>query len=125
MKNLARMRDLTRFIQLLVSFFIFSGLGCSNDSADGEAQQFDQLVRSGSGFARQAEELSTPEIIQPNVERPSMRTDNLPVTGGGMEMRQYSCTTHRYRAAPGYNELFLLNPTADVIYPAPLLTGLA
>jgi thiol-activated cytolysin len=35
----------------------------------------------------------------------------------------YVCSVKRYKAAPGYSELFLMDPTTDVIYPGALLKG--
>ncbi len=35
----------------------------------------------------------------------------------------YRCRSERYRTAAGYDELFLLNPTVDVIYPGAILDG--
>jgi thiol-activated cytolysin len=35
----------------------------------------------------------------------------------------YVCSIKRYKAAPGYSELFLMDPTTDVIYPGALLKG--
>lgn len=41
-----------------------------------------------------------------------------PVTEG-----DYSCTVTEYSAAPGYDEMFLMNPTTDVIYPGSIIYG--
>lgn len=36
---------------------------------------------------------------------------------------KYRCTVTRYKWAPEYNELFLLNPTSDVFYPGAMFRG--
>lgn len=40
-----------------------------------------------------------------------------------VEDTEYSCAVGTYKGAPGYNELFMLDPTTNVIYPGALLKG--
>lgn len=40
-----------------------------------------------------------------------------------VEDTEYSCAVRTYKGAPGYNELFMLDPTTNVIYPGALLKG--
>ena len=62
-----------------------------------------------SGYPEQ--EISEPQEIEV-VEAP-----------GREEGTDLECSVVRYKATPGYNELFLLDPTSDVIYPGALMKG--
>lgn len=74
-----------------------------------EANTFNSVVLNLSVF-NQPEESAIVETASTNPNR-----DNDDAT--------LECTTKTFKGAPGYNELFTLDPTTDVIYPGALLKG--
>ena len=128
------MKNITKNLFMLLSICLMTLYNCEDTSGSNDndndksklpmsAEEFDTLVRSRSGFLRQEEELLTPTVVQENAEPSRMRTVTESKEGGVMETRMYNCTVHKYKAAPGYNELFLLNPTSDFIYPGAVIDG--
>ena len=86
-----------------------------------DAVAFNTLVRNSAEFM-QPEEL---EVEREAVGTPTMESETrtMMMPGGVMRTEMYTCTTQMYKAAPGYNELFLLNPTFDIIYPGSIIDG--
>ena len=110
-------------MQLFVCF-VYPSLVLARQKAEegnSEKEKFDETVRAASYFT-QEEELLSPELLQENVEAETTRT--VMETHGGNEVQaSYNCRVHQYRAAPGHNELFLLNPRHDIIYPGSVIDG--
>ena len=129
------MKNITKHLFMLLSICLLTLYSCedtsssngdNNDNNDGKsklptaAEEFDTLVRSRSGFLRQETELTTPTVVErgidpdgdgPETAGTKTRTVTEDKGDGQTETRMYNCTVHKYKAAPGYNELFLLNPT--------------
>ena len=123
------MKNLICFLRctLCAAFCVFCiPFACTDNSKEAEEgnfekDKFDEAVRGASYFT-QEEELLSPEVIQENVEEET--TSTVMETHEGNEVQaSYNCKVHQYKAAPGYNELFLLNPTHDIIYPGSVIDG--
>ena len=69
------------------------------------------------GFAAGIQALG--DLVQPTEAAPQKIADVQPPTASG----DFVCSVTRYKAAPGYNEMFLMDPTSDVIYPGSILYG--
>ena len=95
------------------------GVNGGDGGGDDPDKAFNTMIRSSAVF-NQPEEILEPEVIDMDVEPAN---PNYMVMSSGADTRTYNCTTHEYKAAPGYNELFILNPTADVIYPGAIIRG--
>lgn len=96
---------------LAKSLLAFSGiyLCCTNPAGvDEKISEFNDDVSSMSY-------LSQPEKLDEPVE--------VAVIDSSESSGDYVCSVKRYKAAPGYNELFLMDPTTDVIYPGALIKG--
>lgn len=90
------------------ALFVFN-LCCTNPLGEKEkVAGFNEDV-SSMDYLSQPEELNEP--VQVAVIDSSEPSDD------------YVCSVKRYKAAPGYNELFLMDPTTDIIYPGALLKG--
>lgn len=82
-----------------------------------------ERVRGGSGgqvagdFDSRVRALA--DISQPQEAAPLKIADVQPPTAEG----DYVCSVARYRAAPGYDDLFFMDPTTDVIYPGSIIYG--
>lgn len=82
------------------------------DEIDIEAlkKEFDTEVKSMPHMQQEAE-LATPQELGEDEDE----------TRDGES--EYECFVKRYKAAPGFSEMFLLDPTSDVIYPGALIKG--
>ena len=74
-----------------------------------EALMFDQAISNMSAFS-QPEETT---IVETDATTPTRDAAS----------SELECTTRTYKGAPGFNEMFTLDPTTDVIYPGALLKG--
>lgn len=92
--------------------------GCSKDEVSSdpnepqlsnkEVQDFNNAVANLSAFS-QPEESS----VAPTGPEETTRLGDT----------EYACSVTTYKGAPGFNELFMLDPTTNVIYPGALLKG--
>lgn len=72
-----------------------------------EAEKINQELMQLQSFS-QPDEISSPELL--NEDDPIR--DN-----------EFECIVKKYKAAPGYDEMMILDPTSDVIYPGAMLKG--
>ena len=114
------MANLLKTISLCIVSLLFLQCDMSMPTALTPAE-FDARARSLSEFT-QPEELPEPVHTDDEVE-PSTESKTVTEPGGTVRTNVYSCTTREYMAAPGYNELFLLNPSFDTIYPGSVIDG--
>jgi len=91
-------------ISLCLCFIILS---CEKKTSNVDPTTFDNQVRAMGSMNQKAQ--SDEPTITKAPEKESTSDD--------------VCTVTKYTASPGYNELFLLDPSADVIYPGALLKG--
>lgn len=105
------MKKATRLV-LLAGAVVFAFSGCSAISSlfgtDTDGAPVHDLVSTLRDI-EQPGVLEEPEVVDPESE---------PVQDG-----DYLCTTTRYRATAEYDELLVLDPTTDVIYPGAILKG--
>ena len=92
-----------KVIIILCFFFLIS---CEKDKID--TQEFNELVKALE-YLDQPDEIPEPIVIEV--------LDSAEASG------DYVCSVKRYKAAPGYDELFLMDPTTDVIYPGAIIKG--
>ena len=99
-----------RIITLCVlSFFLL--FQCSSDDSTIEIfpeEDFNTHVQSLS-YIIQPEEIETPVEIETISEDESDGN--------------YTCNVKRYKAAPGFNELALMDPTTDIMFPGAMIKG--
>ncbi len=83
----------------------------SNESnfSEEEAKDFNKAVANLTAFDQPVES----SIVKTDATAPERDT----------ERTELECSTKTYKGAPGFNELFILDPTTDVIYPGALLKG--
>jgi thiol-activated cytolysin len=98
--------------KLLSIAFMLMLFACSSDDPDPEVikKEFDEAVKALT-YLDQESELTTPHELE---------TEEEESRDGESE---YECSVTRYKASPGFSELFLLDPTSDVIYPGALIKG--
>ncbi|WP_025744013.1 thiol-activated cytolysin family protein [Aquimarina pacifica] len=98
------------------TFFLITLLcctGCSKDNTDdgivsGETlEDLNELLADLSNF------------VQPEVSIEELVQEEAPVREG----ERNECVVKTYKMAPGFNEMILLDPTSDVIYPGAMLKG--
>ncbi|WP_276391710.1 thiol-activated cytolysin family protein [Eudoraea chungangensis] len=110
---LKRTLRILSFVALLV-FFACSKEELTLDDgtvpqfSNNDASDFDAAIANLSFFVQPEE-----SDIEPNGTEETTRAGDT----------EYACTTQNYKGAPGYNELFMLDPTTDVIYPGSMLKG--
>lgn len=108
-----------RFFVSLCSIALVAFQSCSKDEvlpddpgtpqfSNNDADDFNTAVANLSAF-NQPEE----SAIEPASSEETARVADT----------EYSCSVRTYKGAPGYNELFMLDPTTNVIYPGALLKG--
>ncbi|HAI41955.1 MAG TPA: hypothetical protein DCM40_29450 [Maribacter sp.] len=104
---------------LLLSTILLTFVGCNKDEvlpddpslpqfSNNDADDFNSAVANLSGF-NQPEESSIVETASTNPEREGTT--------------EFECLTQTFKGAPGFSELFTLDPTTDVIYPGSMLKG--
>ena len=104
---------------LLLSTILLTFVGCNKDEvlpddpsspqfSNNDADDFNSAVANLSGF-NQPEESSIVETASTNPEREGTT--------------EFECFTQTFKGAPGFSELFTLDPTTDVIYPGSMLKG--
>ncbi|HAF76592.1 MAG TPA: hypothetical protein DCG42_04655 [Maribacter sp.] len=104
---------------LLLSTILLTFVGCNKDEvlpddpslpqfSNNDADDFNSAVANLSGF-NQPEESSIVETASTNPEREGTT--------------EFECFTQTLKGAPGFSELFTLDPTTDVIYPGSMLKG--
>lgn len=71
--------------------------------------EFNTTVNNFNSFEQPAET----EIVETETSDPERDTEDSTL----------ECTTKTFKGAPGFNEMFTLDPTTDVIYPGALLKG--
>ncbi len=104
---------------LLVSITLLIGMAVlmnchSGEDSDSDSDEFNEQVRL-SAYFNQPEEKTQPERRDDSDEEA-----NISEGAGG---NTYDCTIRRYAAAPGYNELFVLNPAGPQIFPGSMFIG--
>lgn len=108
-----------RFFVSLCSIALVAFQSCSKDEvlpddpgtpqfSNNDADDFNTAVANLSAFNQPEESAIEPASPE--------ETDRV-------EDTEYSCAVRTYKGAPGYNELFMLDPTTNVIYPGALLKG--
>jgi thiol-activated cytolysin len=114
------MNQKNQFSQLLkaVLFLLFC-FSCSNDDVSPElgapnftaeeALDFNSAVANLAAFSQPVES----SIVETDATAPKRDSENSAL----------ECATKTYKGAPGFNEMFTLDPTTDVIYPGALLKG--
>ena len=96
-------------MRLYVIIFVFLLCACQKDDDQGSMDlTFDESVRSLS-FLDQPEPLAQPKELEV-VEEPAIEDG-------------YECSVKSYEAAAEYNEMLLLDPASDVIYPGAVIVG--
>ena len=95
--------------------------GEESEEEEVEKEEFDERTRGASYFTQEEETLS-PELMEEDVEEESTREVTESHEGRDVQAT-YACKVHQYKASPGYDELFLLNPTHDIIYPGSVIDG--
>lgn len=110
--NLLRIKILRQVLIFSLSLVIC--FSCSEEDGlekqlieEEEAEQINQELMQLQSFS-QPDEISTPELLK---EDDPIR-DN-----------EFECIVKKYKAAPGYDEMMILDPTSDVIYPGAMLKG--
>ena len=104
---------------LLLSTILLTFVGCNKDEvlpddpsspkfSNNDADDFNSAVANLSGF-NQPEESSIVETASTNPQREGTT--------------EFECFTQTFKGAPGFSELFTLDPTTDVIYPGSMLKG--
>jgi thiol-activated cytolysin len=93
-------------IKIIVILGFFFLLACEKNKID--PQEFNELVKALS-YLDQPEEIPVPIEIE--------------VVDSSEASGDYVCSVKRYKAAPGYDEMFLMDPTTDVIYPGAIIKG--
>nr|WP_299339078.1 thiol-activated cytolysin family protein [Allomuricauda sp.] len=106
-------------LRMLTLVFVFIICACSKDEptsddpvepqfSSNEADEFNAAVANLNGF-NQSSESSIVETASTSPER--------------VGTTEFECSTQNFEGAPGFNELFMLDPTTDVIYPGSMLKG--
>ena len=99
--------------------FLLLCFSCSNDEVAPESNEPNFTAEEAMDFNEAVADLN--DLDQP-VESSIVKTDDTgPVRD--TESRELECSTKTYKGAPGFNEMFTLDPTTDVIYPGALLNG--
>lgn len=100
-------------------FFIsilFSCNGCSSDSIE------DEVGKEISG--EELVEVNNLLTSLKNFEQPEASDEELiEEVSKEREGQKNECVVNKYKMAPGFNEMILLDPTSDVIYPGAMLKG--
>ena len=106
-------------LRMLTLVFVLVICACSKDEptsdapaepqfSGNEADEFNSAVANLNGF-NQPSESSIVETTSTSPER--------------VGTTEFECSTQNFEGAPGFNELFMLDPTTDVIYPGSMLKG--
>lgn len=99
-------------IIILCALSLFLLFQCSKDDAiinpPEPAEDFNTTVKALSYLA-QSVEIDPPEEIA--------------IVSEDANDGNYTCNVKRYKAAPGFNELALMDPTTDVIFPGAMIKG--
>jgi len=111
--NQSPLKKIFKLVPLVLFFLVFA---CSKDEVDPvapqfsneEAEDFNTVVASLSAFDQPTES----SIAESGTTNPEREGET-----------EFECFTRTYNGAPGFNELFMLDPTTDVIYPGALLKG--
>ncbi|GMN08940.1 hypothetical protein MTsPCn9_06040 [Croceitalea sp. MTPC9] len=103
----------------VLSLIFMACNGCSKDEmepgpeqpnfSEEEALDFNAAVTNLNAFDQPDES----PIVEAGTSNPERDTEDTTL----------ECTTKTYKGAPGFNEMFTLDPTTDVIYPGALLKG--
>ena len=103
----------------VLSLIFIACNGCSKDEvgtnpdepkfSEEEALNFNAAVTNLDAFDQPEE---TP-VVETEVGNPERDAENSTL----------ECITKTYKGAPGFNEMFTLDPTTDVIYPGAILKG--
>ncbi len=114
--NQSPLKKILGIVPLVLVFLVFA---CSKDEvspddpngqqfSNNDADDFNTAVANLSAFDQPEE-----SAIEPASSEETARVEDT----------EYSCSVRTYKGAPGYNELFMLDPTTNVIYPGALLKG--
>jgi thiol-activated cytolysin len=102
---------------VILCLILFTFLGCSTESKDDggaePAVSGDKLVEINSFLA------SLSNFSQPEVSGEQLLEESDPEREGQTD----ECVVKKYKMAPGFSEMILLDPTSDVIYPGAMLRG--
>jgi len=99
--------------------FLLICFSCSNDEVTPELDEPNFTAEEALDFNEAVASLN--DLNQP-VESSIVETDAT-AANRDAESTELECTTKTYKGAPGFNEMFTLDPTTDVIYPGALLNG--
>jgi len=118
MKN--TMNQKNQVSQLLKAvLFLSLFFSCSNEEVTPENNGPNFTAEEAMDFNEAIADLGA--FNQP-AETSIVETDTSPPERDA-ESTELECTTRTYKGAPGFNEMFTLDPTTDVIYPGALLKG--
>ncbi|RED49417.1 thiol-activated cytolysin family protein [Seonamhaeicola aphaedonensis] len=102
---------------VILCLMLFTFLSCSTESTDdrgGEAPvSGDKLLEINNFLA------SLSDFSQPEVSGEQLLEESEPEREGQTD----ECVVKKYKMAPGFSEMILLDPTSDVIYPGAMLRG--
>ena len=108
------------FYSLFIISILFSCNGCSSESVNNEDPKQEEEepidVEGINTYLASLANFSQPEEANEepvNEEDPERDQDDTSL----------ECVTKHYKASPGFNEMILLDPTSDVIYPGAMLKG--
>jgi thiol-activated cytolysin len=114
--------------QLLTTKRIFSSIlfftvltflqGCSSESVDDDKNQnkevSEEILKATNSLLSSLKNFSQPDISgEEFIEEVSKEREG----------QNNECVVKKYKMAPGFNEMILLDPTSDVIYPGAMLKG--
>lgn len=99
---------------ILIGLFLF--ISCKKDktSPDDPIVVDEAALTAFNASVRALPSFTNPQIIDP----PEEVSSETPVESGN-----YLCTTKRYKAAAGFNEMLLLNSNSQELYPGALIKG--
>ncbi|WP_298345643.1 thiol-activated cytolysin family protein [uncultured Algibacter sp.] len=92
---------------------LFSCTGCSEESVD-NGKVSDETIQTINDLLA-----GLSEFNQPEVSGEELIEESNPEREGQTD----ECVVKKYKMAPGFSEMILLDPTSDVIYPGAMLKG--
>lgn len=111
------------FPVVLYTFLILTALSCSSDGGTEPApEQPEQPQFSEDEAATFNNAVANLQALNQPEESPIEETDSSEPNRDA-EDTALECFTKTYSGAPGFDEMFTLDPTTDVIYPGALLKG--
>lgn len=111
---------LLTFKNIIYSLFfitiLFSCEGCSKESVEKEKEVSEETLENINNFLA-----TLSNFVQPDVSDLELIDNEDPVKD--TDDWRNDCVVEKYKTAPGFSEMILLDPTSDVIYPGAMLKG--